>query len=337
MRLDAALLTTDIAQAGAAAKAFEAQGFDGVLSFEGPHDPFLPLALAARETERVELITGIAIAFARNPMICAQLANDLQLLSRGRFILGLGTQIRPHIEKRFSQAWSKPNPRMREFVRAIRAIWRAWNEGERLAFRGEFYTHTLMTPVFNPGPNPFGVPKIFLAGFGPHMVRVAGEVGDGWIVHPLHSRDFVLSTAIPALEAGLAKAGRARSSFEIACQTITMVGGNDEEIAKARGNAKAQIAFYASTPAYRVVLDHHGWGDLQPELNRLSKEGKWLEMIGFVSDEMLDAFGVSGTPDQVAKKIRRRNDFADRVTMVLYNEAGPEAVTDIVRSIGATA
>jgi probable F420-dependent oxidoreductase len=337
MKLDAALLTTDLAQAGATAKGFEAQGFDGVLSFEGPHDPFLPLALAARETERLELITGIAIAFARNPMICAQLANDLQLLSRGRFILGLGTQIRPHIEKRFSQPWSKPNRRMREFVQAIRAIWRSWNEGERLAFRGEFYTHTLMTPVFNPGPNPFGAPKILVAGFGPSMVRVAGEVGDGWIVHPLHSRDFVLSVGIPALEAGLARAERSRSSFEIACQTITMVGNNEAEIEKARGNAKAQIAFYASTPAYRVVLDHHGWGDLQPELNRLSKEGKWLEMIGFVNDEMLDAFGVSGTPSQVASTLRRRNDFADRITMVLYNEAGPETVADIVRAVTGAA
>lgn len=333
LKLDAALLTTNIAQAGAAARAFEAQGFDGVLSFEGPHDPFLPLVLAARETERVELITGIAIAFARNPMTCAQLANDLQLLSKGRFILGLGTQIRPHIEKRFSQPWSKPNPRMREFVQAIRAIWRSWNEGERLAFRGEFYTHTLMTPVFNPGPNPFGVPKIFLAGFGPGMVRVAGEVGDGWIIHPLHSRDFILSVGMPALAAGLGKAGRARSSFEISCQIITMVGRNDEQIERARSKAKAQIAFYASTPAYRVVLDHHGWGDLQPELNRLSKEGKWLEMIGFVSDDMLDTFGISGTPSEVAKRILERNDFADRVTMVLYNEAGPDAVTDIVRAV----
>lgn len=335
MKLDAALLTTDIARVGAAAKAFEAQGFDGVLSFEGPHDPFLPLALAARETDRVELITGIAIAFARNPMICAQLANDLQLLSKGRFVLGLGTQIRAHIEKRFGQPWSRPNPRMREFVQAIRAIWRSWNEGERLAFRGEFYTHTLMTPVFNPGPNPFGVPKIFLAGFGPRMVRVAGEVGDGWIVHPLHSRDFVLSTAIPALEAGLAKAGRDRSTFDVSCQTITMVGGNDEQIEKARSNAKAQIAFYASTPEYRVILDHHGWGDVQPELNRLSKKGKWLEMMGFVSDDMLDAFGVSGTPSQVAATIRKRNDFAERVTMVLYNEAGPEAVAEIARAVKA--
>jgi probable F420-dependent oxidoreductase len=335
MRLDAALLTADIAQSGAMAKAFEAQGFDGVLSFEGPHDPFLPLALAARETERVELITGIAIAFARNPMICAQLANDLQLLSEGRFILGLGTQIRPHIERRFSQPWSKPNRRMREFVQAIRAIWRSWNDGERLEFRGEFYTHTLMTPFFNPGPNPFGVPKIFLAGFGPDMIRVAGEVGDGWIVHPLHSRDYVLSTALPALEVGLAKAGRSKSGVQVACQTITMVGHNDEEIAKARNNAKAQIAFYASTPAYRVVLDHHGWGGLQPELNRLSKEGKWLDMIGFVSEEMLDAFGVSGTPSRVAAALRKRNDFADRTTMVLYNEAGPDAVTDILRAVKA--
>jgi probable F420-dependent oxidoreductase len=333
MKIDAALMPTEIADTGKNAKVLEEQGFDAVLSFEGPHDPFLPLALAARDTSRVELMTAIAIAFARNPMTCAYLGNDLQLISRGRFILGLGTQVRAHIERRFGQTWSKPNPRMREFVRAVQAIWRAWNQGEKLDFRGEFYRHTLMTPVFNPGPNPFGAPRIFLAGFGPDMVRVAGEVSDGWIVHPLHSRDFVLARSLPALEQGLAKAGRRRDDFEISCQTITMVGSNDEEIERARSKAKAQIAFYASTPAYRVVLDHHGWGDLQPQLNRLAREGKWFDMMAFVTDDMLDVIGVSGTPAQVADKIRSRNDFADRTAPVLYNETDPEAVTEIVRKL----
>ncbi len=333
MKIDGALMAMDVAGAGAEAKKFEDQGFDGVLSFEGPHDPFLPLALAAAATERVDLTTAIAIAFARNPMVCAYAANDLQLISRGRFILGLGTQIRPHIEKRFSQPWSKPNARMREFVHALRAIWRTWETGERLDFRGAFYGHTLMTPFFSPGPNPHGAPKVFLAGFGPAMVRVAGEVADGWIVHPLHSRDFVRTTLMPALARGLAAAGRARDACTISCQTITMVGRTDEEIARARRNARAQIAFYGSTPAYKVMLDHHGWGDLQPQLNRMTKEGRWTEMVDLVTEDMLDAIGVSGTPGQVARRLRERNDFAQRTALVLYNEADPDAVVDIVRGL----
>jgi len=333
MKIDGALLGTELTQIGAAARTFEQQGFDGVLSFEGPHDPFLQLVPAAEHTARVEIMTAIAIAFARNPMVCAYMANDLQLLSRGRFVLGLGTQIRPHIEKRFSQPWSRPNARMREFVRAVRAIWRAWETGERLEFRGEFYTHTLMSPFFNPGPNPFGPSKIFLAGFGPAMVRVAGEVADGWFVHPLHSPSYVRSVALPALEQGFARAGRSRAGYEIACQTITMVGSNDEEIARARMKARGQIAFYGSTPSYKVMLDHHGWGDLQPQLNRMSKQGQWGEMMALITDEMLDVVGVSGTPAHVARRLRERNDFADRTLLTLYNETEPEAVTDIVRDV----
>ena len=335
MKVDATLMASDPREAATDAKDYEDRGFDGVISFEGPHDPFLPLALAAGATRRVDLMTGIAVAFARNPMTCAQLANDLQVLSEGRFILGLGTQIRPHIEKRFSQTWSKPNARMREFVEAIRAIWRCWNEGERLNFRGEFYTHTLMTPVFNPGENPFGAPRIFLAGFGPSMTRVVGEVADGWLIHPLHSRDYMLEVALPALDEGLARSGRKRSDLEVSCQTITMVGDNDEQVATARMNARMQIAFYSSTPAYRVVLDHHGLGDLQPKLNKLSKEGKWVEMAEFITDDILDIVGISGRPDQIAAKIKSRNDFADRTTMVLYNESDPEAVDDIVGALNA--
>jgi probable F420-dependent oxidoreductase len=337
MKIDGALIATDLADAGASARRYEEQGFDGVLSFEGPHDPFVPLVLAAAATERVELTTAIAIAFARNPMVCAYVANDLQLVSRGRFVLGLGSQIQPHIEKRFSETWSRPNARMREFVRALRAIWTAWGQGTRLDFRGEFYRHTLMTPFFSPGANPYGPPAVVLAGFGPGMVRVAGEVADGWIVHPLHSPDFVRAVTMPALESGAAENGRSRSDLTVSCQTITMVGSNDEEIERARQKARAQISFYGSTPAYRVMLDHHGWGDLQPELNRLSKEGRWGEMMARVSDEMLDVIGVSGTPAAVASRIAQRNDFADRTSLVLYNETDPEAVVDIVRGIRAAA
>jgi probable F420-dependent oxidoreductase len=266
-------------------------------------------------------------------MNCAQVANDLQLISRGRFILGLGTQIRPHIERRFSQTWSRPNARMREFVQAIRAIWRSWNQGEKLDFRGEFYTHTLMTPVFNPGENPYGMPPIFLAGFGPGMVRIVGEVADGWIVHPLHSPSFVEHVAMPALREGLAKSGRTRDDIQISSQTILMLGNDEDQLGKARDGARAQLSFYSSTPAYRVMLDHHGWGEIQPPLNQLSKQGKWFEMMGYIDDEMLDTVGVAGTPAEVGAKLRDRNRFADRTSLVVYNETGdPNAVLEVMRA-----
>jgi probable F420-dependent oxidoreductase len=265
-------------------------------------------------------------------MVCAVMANDLQLLSQGRFVLGLGTQIRAHVERRFGQPWSKPNVRMREFVRAIRAIWRAWDGGERLDFRGTFYTHTLMTPFFDPGPNPHGRPPIALAGFGPAMIAVAGEVADGWIVHPLNSPGYVETQGLPALARGLARSGRTRRDVEIACQTITMIGSTDAEIAAARAKARGQIAFYGSTPAYRVMLEHHGWGGLQPELNRMSKQGQWMEMMALVTDDMLDAIGVSGRPAEAGRRLRARNAWADRTSLVLYNETEPDAVMDLVRA-----
>jgi probable F420-dependent oxidoreductase len=335
MKIDGALLPIDIARTGADARALEAQGFDGLLAFEGAHDPFVALAVAAEHTSRVELSTAIAIAFARNPMSCAYLANDLQLLSHGRFVLGLGTQIRAHVERRFGQPWSRPNARMREFVRAVRAIWRAWETGERLDVRGEFYTHTLMPPLFSPGANPHGWPRITLAGFGPAMIAVAGEVADGWIVHPLNSPDYVRAVGLPALERGLARGGRTRAQVEIACQTIVMMGTTDAELAVARANAKAQIAFYGSTPTYRVFLEHHGWGDLHPELHRRSKAGQWTEMLALIGDDVLDAVGVCGAPAEVGRRLRARNTWADRTSLVLYNETAPDAVADLIRAFRA--
>jgi probable F420-dependent oxidoreductase len=333
MKIDGALLSQAIEATGEAARALEAEGFDGAFSFEGPHDPFLPLMLAAQATERIELGTAIAVAFARNPMLCAVQGNDLQLASRGRFVLGLGTQIEPHIVKRFSMPWSRPAARMREFVQAIRAIWSAWETGERLAFRGEFYTHTLMTPFFNPGPNPYGTPRIFLAAVGPKMVEVCGEVADGFFVHPLHTRDFLQASTFPSLERGLAAGGREPGACEIACQTIVCLGSNGAEVESARQKARGQVSFYGSTPAYRGVLDHHGYEELQPRLNRLSKEGKWREMIGEIDDELLNLIAVSGTPAEVAAELKVRNDFADRTALVIYNESEPEAVRELVGAL----
>ena len=337
MKLEMAIIGRDFTEAGEAAARLEAQGLDCAIVFEGQHDPFLQVLLAAQRTERIQIATGVAIAFARSPMIAAQIAHDLQTLSRGRFILGLGSQIKPHIEKRFSMPWSKPAARMREYVNAIRAIWRAWETGEKLDFRGEFYTHTLMIPAFNPGPNPFGTPPIFVAGVGPKMIEAAGEVGDGMFVHPLNTRSFMADVVLPSLQKGFDAGGRKRGDFQLSCQTIVMLGGSDEQIQTARNKARGQISFYGSTPAYKVVLDHIGVGDLQPELNRLSKQGKWFEMMALVTDDMLDAVGVSGTPAQVGAKVVARNRaFADRTMLTMYNETGDAgAVADLVRAIRA--
>ena len=334
MKLEMALMGTDLGALGEEAARREAQGLDCGVVFESSRDPFLQALLALQGSSRLEIATGVAIAFARSPMIVAQMANDLQTVGRGRFVLGLGSQIKPHIEKRFSMPWSKPAARMREFVQALRAIWRAWETGERLAFRGEHYTHTLMTPAFSPGPNPFGPPPVFVAGVGPKMIEVAGEVGDGLYVHPLNTPSFAAEFVLPALERGFAASGRKRGDYLVSCQTITMMGGSDEQIAKARGKAKGQISFYGSTPAYKVVLDNLGVGDLQPELNRLSKEGKWFEMMALVTDDLLDAIGISGTPSEVGAALAARNaPFADRTMLVLYDETGdPEAAGDLVRA-----
>lgn len=335
MKIDGALAMQKLEDTGPAAERLESLGFDGGFSFEGPHDPFLPLVDAARATQSLELGTAIAVAFARNPMTCAQQANDLQLLTGGRFILGLGTQIEPHIVKRFSMPWSRPAARMREFVLAIKAIFHTWETGERLEFRGEFYTHTLMTPPFNPGPNPYGAPPIYLAGVGPKMVEVCGEVADGFFVHPLHTPEFLRAVTLPALQKGAAAAGREPDSCQISCQTIVCLGSNDEEVERARQKARGQVSFYGSTPAYRGVLEHHGYEDLQPKLNRMSKEGRWQEMMAEIDDDLLDRIAVSGTPAAVAKRLHERNDFASRSMLVLYDEAGGDAVGDMLGGLAA--
>jgi probable F420-dependent oxidoreductase len=253
------------------------------------------------------------VAFARNPMNLAVLANDLQLLSQGRFMLGLGSQIKPHITKRFSMPWSHPAPRMRELILAIRAIWATWETGEKLDFRGEYYTHTLMTPFFVPGKNPYGNPKILLAAVGELMTEVAGEVGDGLLVHGFSTERYIREVTLPALERGAAKAGKKLSDLTVSYPGFVVTGATEADVAAASKAVREQIAFYGSTPAYRPVLELHGWGDLQSELNTLSKRGEWVKMGELIDDEVLNAFAVVCPIGDVAAQVKARvGDVVDR-------------------------
>ena len=308
-----------------AARLAERVGYDGIWSAEVSHDPFLPLALAAEHTERIELGTGIAVAFARNPMTLAQVANDQQTMSRGRFMLGLGSQIKPHIEKRFSMPWSKPAARMRELIVAIRAIWTSWSDGSRLAFRGEFYRHTLMTPMFDPGPNPFGNPRIFLAAVGERMTEVAGEVADGMLAHRFTTERYLREVTVPALERGLATGGRSRADVEISYPGFVVTGADEVGFLASARAVKAQLAFYASTPAYLPVLELHGWGDLHVELNRLSKRGGWDEMAELIDDDVLATFAVVGELDDIAGLVLGRfGGVVDRFSFYAPDAMDPE-------------
>lgn len=306
MLVDGPLITTTLAGAPRAARSMEAAGYAAAYTFEGPHDPFLPLVAAATDTESLELMTAVAIAFARNPMTLATQASDLHALSGGRFHLGLGSQIRPHIERRFSMPWSAPAARMRDLVRALRAIWGAWNERVPLHFEGEHYTHTLMTPFFDPGPNPYGAPPVWLGGVGPHMTEVAGEVADGFMVHPFSTATSLASVTLPALERGRQRSALPLGPIRVSLALMVATGPDEASLAAAVEVIRAQIAFYGSTPAYRVVLDAHGWGDLQPVLRERTRAGDWAEMAGLVPEELLHAVAAVAAPDDVADLVRAR-------------------------------
>jgi probable F420-dependent oxidoreductase len=296
----------DLNTAGEQAKEAEDFGYDGIWVPETSRDPFLPMLMAAEHTERIEIGTSIAVAFARSPMTLANTAYDLTQYSKGRFILGLGSQIKPHITKRFSMEWSKPAARMREMVLAMHAIWDSWMTGAKLDFRGDFYTHTLMTPFFNPGPHEFGHPRVFLAGVGPLMTEVAGEVCDGFFCHGFTTERYLREVTLPALEEGRRKAGKTLEGFEICGPSFVVTGSTEEQLEAAKVGTRRQIAFYGSTPAYRPVLDLHGWGDLQTELNVLSKEGRWEEMGTLIDDEILETFAVVGEPEAIGPELQKR-------------------------------
>ncbi|MGZ4807057.1 MAG: LLM class F420-dependent oxidoreductase [Ilumatobacteraceae bacterium] len=327
MKVDGGV-SDQLAKAISSAKETEAAGYDGAWTSETAHDPFLPLLLAAEHTERLELGTSIAVAFARNPMTLAHTGWDLQAFSKGRFILGLGSQIKPHITKRFSMEWSHPAPRMREMILAIRAIWHTWQTGAPLAFRGEFYTHTLMTPFFTPSAadlGEFGVPKIFLAGVGELMTEVAGEVCDGFICHGFTTERYLREVTLPALRRGRAKAGKTMEEFEIVGPSFVVTGNNEAEMAAAESGTRQQIAFYGSTPAYKGVLELHGWNGLHEELNALSKKGAWVEMGNLITDEILNTFAVVGEPEQIAPELLRRyGDVVQRVSFYAPYKSDPD-------------
>jgi probable F420-dependent oxidoreductase len=336
MKVDGGI-ALDLHQSVQSAKDAEAAGYSGAWTAETNHDPFFPLLLAAEHTTKIELGTSIAVAFARNPMTLANIGWDLQSYSRGRFVLGLGSQIKPHITKRFSMEWSHPAARMREMVLAIRAIWDTWQNGTKLEFRGEFYTHTLMTPFFTPNPDDiaaYGVPKIFLAGVGELMTEVAGEVCDGFICHGFTTEKYLREVTLPALARGRAKAGKTMDGFEVVGPSFVVTGNNDEELEAAASGTRQQIAFYGSTPAYRGVLDIHGWGGLQDELNTLSKAGKWVEMGNVINDEILNTFAVVGKPETIASELGRRySDVIQRISFYAPYKSDPERWSQVIADL----
>lgn len=335
MKIDGSLMFEPSKIAEIAAD-LERAGFDGAYTFEGQSDPFIGASVAAMNTQRMDLMTSIAVAFARNPMSLAYLANDLQQLSQGRFILGLGSQVKAHIERRYSMPWSKPAARMREMVQAIRAIWHSWDSAERLNFKGEFYQHTLMSPTFSPAASELPRPKIFVAGVGPRMTEVAAEVADGYFIHPFHSTTSIDAISMPALQRGLYKAGKSMADLELSAQVITATGLNDQALQAAIFSARSQIAFYASTPAYLPVLEAHGWEGLQPEMTALSKAGKWAEMAAKINDEMLTTFAVVGKPDEVAAQlVQRCHGLFDRISPVVY-APDTELLVALLSSIKST-
>ena len=312
----------------AAAVAAEKEGYDGFGAAETRHDVFPALTLAARATSRITVQSGIAVAFARNPMTVAVLANDLQLISGGRFQLGLGSQVQAHIERRFAMPWSRPAARMEEFVRAVRAVWHAWASGDRLAFRGEFYRHTLMSDFFDPGPNPHGNPPVLLAAVGERMTRTAGRVADGLLVHPLTSAAYLRERT----RAVLAEArGGDLAGFTLGLSAMVVLGADEAARSRAEQAVKGQIAFYASTPAYRPVFELHGWGELADRLNGLSRRQAWAEMTALIDDDVLGTFAVTG---DVAAGLRERfGGLIDRISLYTPYEVDPALTAAVTRAL----
>ncbi len=298
----------------ALARAAEERGINGFFVPEGQNDPFISLTLAATSTARLRLGTGVAIAFARTPMTMAYSAYHLHRISEGRAILGLGTQIKPHIAYRYGMPWSRPAARMREYVHALRAIWHAWQTGGVLDFRGEFYTHTLMPPLFSPGPLGFTSPPIWLAAVGPLMVDVAATAADGLLTHPLISRTYLQDAVVSRVARCRAEAGLSDEPYTLAAMIMVATGRTDTELRDAIAGTRRQIGFYASTPAYEPVLAHHGWSALHDEARALTKTGRWDELESLIDDDMLNMFAVVGELDRVRVELRER--FAGLVARV---------------------
>ena len=335
--LDTTLAVRDFRAIADEAQAAEAAGFSGIWTEETAHEPFLPLMLAAMATDHVVLGTAVAVAFGRTPMAIAEAAWDLQAASAGRFILGLGTQVRGHIERRFGVPWTAPVERLRELVLCLRAIFDCWQHGTRPSFQGEHYRFTLLTPFFNPGPlaapwrdahgEEKGVP-VWIAGVNEHLCRLAGEMCDGFHVHPLHSVKYLEDVTLPNIERGALRVGRRLSDVKRMSTAFVVTAETDAAMERAKQTTKQQIAFYASTPTYRRVLDLHGWGASADELADLSRRGQWQAMADVMTDEMLDVFAVQGPLRDIPRLLRRKYDgLLDRVSMYLPYVSGDTATT----------
>jgi probable F420-dependent oxidoreductase len=325
MKVDTSIFVSDLGDVPRVAKAAEELGFDGIWTAEAGHDPFFPALLVAEHTRRVQIGTAIAVAFPRSPMVFAHIAWDLQAYSKGRFILGLGTQVKGHNERRYSVKWEAPGPKLREMILALRAIWDCWQNGTRLNFRGDHYTFTLMTPFFAPAPLEHPHIPIYIAGVNPYMCRLAGELCDGFHVHPLHSVKHLREDVLPDIERGLAKAGRSRRDIELATTAFVITGRNAGEVEAAKAPVRQQISFYASTRTYRRVLDAHGWGEVCERLNEKAGKGDWAGMAGEISDEMMEAFAVIGTHDEIAAKLRKKyTGLLDRVAYYMPYRPGED-------------
>ncbi len=325
MRVNYNLASKDLASVPAEAAWAESMGYDSVASNETAHDSFLPLTLAATSTTRVTLETKVAIAFPRSPMITAYLGRDLQELSKGRFRLGLGTQVKGHIERRFSTNWEAPGPRLREYVQALRAIWHSWQSGEKLDYQGKSYQISLMTPFFSPGPSEYPAPEVFTAAVNAYNCQVAGEVADGLMLHSLTSPEYVRQVVRPALEKGAARSGRDSSSLKITGGGFIITGPDRSSIRAVQADVRRRIAFYSSTRTYHPVLEAHGFQEIGQQLHAMSLKGEWAEMGELVSDEMLDAFCVSGEYDEIADKfLGRYGGLLDEVSFTVYSQDPPE-------------
>jgi len=328
MKIDAALLVHDLNQMPAVARFADDAGFDGIWTFETSHEPFLPLVLAAEHSSRMSVGTSIAVAFPRSPTILAQIAWDLARFSRGRFILGLGTQVKGHNERRFGVKWENPVEKMREVILAVRAIWDCWQNRTRLNFQGQFFKLNLMTPFFSPEPHQYHRIPIFVAGVNRRMCQLAGELCEGFHAHPLHSARYLRERVLPNIEIGLMQSRRQRHSIEISSSIFVIPTDNPAEAAKYESEIREQISFYASTPPYRPVFDLEGWGNAADELKALASRGKWSEMPALITDEMLDRFALRGTWVDLPEKVLKKYDgLLDRVSYYFpvvpgENEAG---------------
>ncbi len=337
MKVDTGL-PTDLSLVPEAARRAEALGYDGAFTAETGHDPFLAHAIAAEHTERIQLGTAVAIAFPRSPMAVAQIAWDLQKASGGRFHVGLGTQVKGHVVRRYGMTWSPPGPRLREYILMMRAVWDSWQNGTRPEFEGEHYRYTLMTPFFNPGPLDQPNIPIHISAIIPYNCRLVGELCDGIKLHPFNTGKYMDEVILPNIEKGAKKAGRDPKEIEICGLGFVITGRNEEEVERAKAPVRQQLAFYASTRSYRPVLDIHGWGDLNQELHVLSIQGKWQEMATKITDDMLEEFAVFGTHEEIAKKIKEKCEgVIDRVAFAIPTRSpeDEERLKEMIRELQA--